>query len=104
MDYPDAENLLQLLYSKNSPPGPNATYYHNETFDSSFKKFKTVYNIEEKRLLMKSMEEEVLKDLPWFMLYYQRTYTLFHNKIQNYRYSDIIPNVYKYLRIKKSNR
>ena len=104
MDYPDAENLLQLLYSKNSPPGPNATFYHNEIFDSSFKKFKTVYNIEEKKDLMKSMEEEVLKDLPWFMLYYQRTYTLFHKKIQNYRYSDIIPNVYKYLRIKKSNR
>ncbi len=104
MDYPDAENLLQLLYSKNSPPGPNATFFNNKNFDSNFKKFKKVYSIEEKNGLMKLMEEEVLKDLPWFMLYYQRTYTLFHNNIQNYRYSDIIPNIYKYLRIKKSNR
>lgn len=104
MDYPDAENLLQLLYSKNSPPGPNATFFNNKQFDSNFKKFKKVYSIEEKNGLMKLMEEEVLKDLPWFMLYYQRTYTLFHNNIQNYRYSDIIPNIYKYLRIKKSNR
>ena len=28
MDYPDAENILQLLSSKNHPPGPNATFFH----------------------------------------------------------------------------
>ena len=97
MDYPDAENLLQLLYSKNTPPGPNATFYKNSQFDRNFKKFKTVYSNEEKKELLKIMEETVLDDLPWFMLYYQRTYTLFYNNILNYRYSDIIPVSYTHL-------
>ncbi len=104
MDYPDAENILQLLSSKNHPPGPNATFYSNKTFDQFFGNLKKAFSPQEKKVLMKKMEENVLKDLPWFMLYYQRTYTLVHKNVLNYRYSDIIPNTFKYIRVKSSNR
>ena len=104
MDYPDAENILQLLSSKNHPPGPNATFYSNKKFDQSFGNLKKAFSPQEKKILMKKMEERVLNDLPWFMLYYQRTYTLVHKNVLNYRYSDIIPNTFKYIRMKSSNR
>ena len=48
---------------------------------------------------MKRMEEIVNQDLPWAMQYYSRNYVLFHNYLKNYRYSDIINNNFKYLRL-----
>ena len=104
MDYPDSENILQLLTSKNHPPGPNSTFYSNKKFDQAFAKLKVAHSYKEKRKLMKKMEKTVLEDLPWFMLYYHRNYTLVHKNIKNYRYSDIIPNIFKYIRIDNSNR
>lgn len=99
LDYPDAENVLQLLISKNHPPGPNATYYSNEVFDKHYEKIRTMEEGQEKWELMGKMEELINKDVPWVMLYYARNYILFHKRLQNYRHSDVIYNNIKYLRL-----
>jgi len=102
MDYPDAENVLQLLYSENHPPGPNSSHYKNPEFDKLFEKVKYLEDGEEKFVLMKKMEDIVNKDLPWVMQYYSRNYILYHDYLQNFRYSDIIYNSIKYLKIKNT--
>lgn len=99
LDYPDSENVLQLLTTKNHPPGPNATYYSNKEFDKYFEKLKLLSNDSEKFALMKEMEAIVNKDLPWALLYYSRDYILYHNRLKNFRYSDLIPNKVKYLKL-----
>ncbi len=99
MDYPDAENALQLLISKNHPPGPNSTYYNNKEFDTLFEKVKSMNDGAEKFALMVRMEEIINRDLPWIMQYYARNYILYHGRLRNYRYSDLVSNYMKYLRL-----
>lgn len=99
MDYPDAENSLQLLTTKNHSPGPNATFYSNKKFDEHFEKLKVLHDGPEKRDLMRKMELIIREELPWIMQYYARNYILHHNHLKNYRHSDLIYNNMKYLRI-----
>lgn len=99
MDYPDAENVLQLLLKKNFVPGPNVTYYHNPKFERLFGELKFLPEGKRKWDLMKKMEQTVLDDLPWVMQYYARNYVLFHGNLKNFRHSDLIYNNMKYLKI-----
>jgi len=99
MDYPDAENSLQLLITKNHPPGPNSTYYSNNEFDTLFNRIKFLSDGKEKQDLMIEMENIISRDLPWIMQYYERNYVLYHDRLKNYRNSDLLSNFFKYLRI-----
>lgn len=100
MDYPDAENILQLLITKNHPPGPNATNFSDTTFDKYFERLKVMPNGKEKSLIMQKMESIINEEVPWGMLYYNRSYTLYHQHLKNYRQSDLITNYMKYLSIR----
>ncbi len=100
MDYPDSENSLQLLTTKNHAPGPNSTFYSNTRFDKLYNELKLLSDGEEKSKLMVQMEEIVNNELPWVMQYYSRNYILIHNELKNYRHSDLIYNNFKYLRLK----
>lgn len=99
MDYPDAENVLQLLLKKNFVPGPNVTYYHNAKFEKLFNELKFLPEGKRKWKLMKKMEQLVLDDLPWVMQYYARNYVLYHQNLKNFRQSDLIYNNMKYLKL-----
>ncbi len=101
LDYPDSENVLQLLISKNHAPGPNSTFYSNKDFDALFDKMKVLPNGPEKIEIMKKMEKIINDDLPWVMQYYSRNYILYHERLNNYRHSDLIYNNFKYLRLNK---
>lgn len=99
LDYPDAENVLQLLSSQNLPPGQNYFNYVNAEFDQNFKELREIENGKRKFELMKKMEDIVNADLPWIMQYYARSYVLSHKYLKNFMYSDIIYNNIKYLKI-----
>ena len=99
-DYPDAENILELLLGKNSAPaGINDTMYTNPQFDKLFDELKLLPNDETKFKIMMDMEKIVLSDLPWAMLFYQRSYSLYQGNLENYRPSDLVNNFYKYLKL-----
>lgn len=99
LDYPDAENLLQLLISKNGNSGPNTSNFSNHEFDSLFNRLKVLPNGKHKAALMDEMEDIVQEEVPWIMLFYTRTYVLNHSYLKNYRHSDLIFNNLKYLRL-----
>lgn len=101
MDYPDAENIIQLLISKNHAPGPNNTYYSNKKVDEYFQKLSILPENSIKKQYMKKIENEVLKDIPWAMSHYSRNYILIHSRLKNFRHSDLIYNIYKYLRLEE---
>ena len=99
MDYLDPENSLQLLYSKNSPPGPNSSAFNNQKFDSLFNQTSSMDENSLKLKKLEQMEDIVFNEMPWLMSHYERYYILTHQKLKNFRYSDGIPNLYKYLRV-----
>jgi len=97
LDYPDSENILQLLSSKNHPPGVNSTYYKNSSFDGLFEELKITPNNPRKVELMRKLEKIVQDNLPWAMLFYSRSYSIFHNRIKNYKSHPMATNKLKYL-------
>lgn len=99
LDYPDAENVLQLLTTSNFPPGPNTSQYSNPEFDKMYNELRELEDGDRKFELMKKMEDIVHRDLPWSMQFYSRNYILYHDYLKNFRYSDIIYNNIKYLRV-----
>ena len=99
MDYPDPENTIQLLTTKNHPPGPNASYYSNNKVDVLYQQLFGLNSKKDVLKITQEVQEQVANDIPWVMQYYSRNYILYHGHIHNYRESDIIVNNYKYLRI-----
>ncbi|MCB9092636.1 MAG: hypothetical protein H6621_12675 [Halobacteriovoraceae bacterium] len=100
MDYPDPENVLQLLYSKNANGGPNKTGFNNPQFDKLYEKLLTITEDEKKKETLKKMEEIVLEEVPWIISNYSIHYIAKNERLKNFRYSDLIFNFYKYLKKK----
>lgn len=99
MDYPDPENIIQLLIKKNHPPGPNSSYFYDERVEKAYKKLAEMKPGEDLNPILSSVESIVHENLPWVMQFYSRNYILHHKKVKNFRHSDLIYNNYKYLRL-----
>ncbi len=95
-DYPDAENLLQLLISKNHP-GINKSGYSNDKVDQLYDKLSKTLQKEDRQKIMYEIEKIVETELPWIMLMYESTYILQQKNIRNFRKSFFIRNFIKYL-------
>ena len=83
-DYPDAENFLQLFYSKNESPGPNHSNYRNDRFDELYDTIKTMHESEERKVYVNEMVDIIIDDSPWIFLYQPMQFGLIHNWIRNY--------------------
>lgn len=99
LDYPDAENVYQLLLSSNHAPGPNSSFYNNKEFDKMYEQISRLPDGAQRLKLLGQMEEQVNQDLPWIMQYYAREFILYYDHVKNYRPSDLVWNYPKYLRI-----
>ena len=98
-DYPDAENILQLLISKNSP-GINKSGYHNKVVDELYQELSFTLDKEKRFKIMKDIERIVDREIPWIMLMYESSYVLHSKYLQNFRRSFFIRNYLKYLKKK----
>jgi oligopeptide transport system substrate-binding protein len=93
------ENVIQLLITKNHPPGPNSTLYSNPKVDKLYKELFHAKESEDVQKVTKKVEELVSKDLPWIMQFYSRNYILHHGYLKNFRQSDLVNNNFKYLKL-----
>lgn len=66
LDYPDAENTLQLYYGPNHTPGSNNSNYANPNFDALFKKSKVMQPGPERQALYRQMSNMVIDDCVTF--------------------------------------
>lgn len=97
-DYPDAENLVQLLTSQNYP-GINKSAYSNKYFDELYRDLGKITDIDKRKKILYAMEDIVYEDLPWVMLTYASSYMIVNKKIDNFRKSYFIRNFIKYLNV-----
>jgi ABC-type transport system substrate-binding protein len=95
-DYPDAENNIQLLISKNIP-GINKSGYSSQAVDKLYDKLAKTLDLDKRVSIMKRVEQEVNHDLPWIMLMYDSSYILHSRKIKNFRKSFFIRNYVKFI-------
>ena len=99
-DYPDGENILQLLVSKNFP-GINKSAYSNSEIDSLYDELKQTSNLDQRDKIIHKMEEIVFDDLPWIPMMYESSFVLQYPEIKNFRKSSIIRNYVKYLKLER---
>jgi oligopeptide transport system substrate-binding protein len=98
MDYPHPANMVQLLSKKNFSPGPNHTYYKNDKVEQVYDQL--LEPIEDEKTLqglIDTVQQQLLKDVPWIPLMQSRGAAIINNKIKNFNPSPVIQNNYKYL-------
>ena len=99
MDYPDAENVFQLLYGPNKAPGPGEANYDNPEMNKLYEQIANLPPGSAHAAAIKKADDILQEDVPWALLYYHTAYWLTQPWVLNYRGSEIISNKYKYLRI-----
>ncbi len=62
MDYPDAENIMQLFYGPNAAPGANSANYANPHFDELFRKAAPMSASPERTHLYQTMNQMLIDD------------------------------------------
>ncbi|NND44066.1 MAG: hypothetical protein HKN58_01990 [Xanthomonadales bacterium] len=62
MDYPDAENTMQLFYGPNSAPGSNSANYNNPEFDELYRRSARMAPSPERTELYRRMNQLVVDD------------------------------------------
>jgi ABC-type transport system substrate-binding protein len=98
-DYPDAENFLQLFYSKNSSPGPNDANYVNPEYDKLYEKISVMLDSPERNRLYQKMVDIVVEDCPYIFERIRTPPILTQGWLKNYKRNLMILNYIKYYRI-----
>lgn len=62
LDYPDAENTLQLFYGPNRSPGANSANYNNPEYDKLFKKASVMQPSPERTAIYKQLNQMLVDD------------------------------------------
>jgi ABC-type transport system substrate-binding protein len=62
MDYPDAENTMQLYFGPNGSPGSNSSNYNNDRFDQLYRRSAVMQPSEERTEIYREMNQLVIED------------------------------------------
>jgi ABC-type transport system substrate-binding protein len=100
-DYPDAENFMQLFYSKNLAPGPNRCGYSNPEFDKIYDTAMAEISESKRNEYWKEAQEIIREDCPWVFLHVQKTCSLTRKELEGYKPGDFQYGSEKYFRVKK---
>lgn len=95
-DFPDAENFLFLLSSKNVAPGPNASNYMNPAYDRLYEQMAAMAPSPARNEIIRKAEEIAFNDGIWSMMYYPVVYSMNHAWLKNYRPDSQISGEAKY--------
>ena len=95
-DYPDAQNFLQLFYSKNMSPGSNHACYSNPAFDRAYEAALAATTEAERNDCWAKCQEIVREDCPWVFTHFNRAYSLTRPNVGNYVPTDFPYGVEQY--------
>ncbi|CAG0947234.1 partial Heme-binding protein A, partial [Anaerolineae bacterium] len=84
LDYPDAQNVFQLLYGPYKPPGINAASFANAEYDKCYEELAKLSDQDQaqrtrKLALIRRMTEIVDEETPWVLLNWRRSLSI-HGK------------------------
>ena len=103
-DYPDAQNFLQLFYSKNASPGPNHANYANPEFDREYDAALASASAADRNRHWARCQEIVMEDCPWVFTHVNKAYSLVRPTVKNYVPTDFPYGVEKYYEAGRGTR
>lgn len=101
-DYPDAENFLQLFYSKNMAPGPNDSNYSNSVYDQLYERSLLLADSPGRTELYKKMVAILVEDCPVIWVGHRLGFSLVQKWTKGYKYHDLDHGQSKYVRTEPS--
>ncbi len=99
LDYPDVENMYQLLYGPNAAPGPNEFGFNDPKFNSMYEKLSVMDLGPERAKLVRAMDELVQEEVPWGLGFYRDEFTLVQGWVLNYHANPFVKDGLKYYRV-----
>jgi ABC-type transport system substrate-binding protein len=98
-DYPDAENFFQLLYGKNTPPGPNDGSFDNAEYNKLYEEIRYMENGPDRYAKFARMNEIIKEDAPVVILYNQMRVGLMTPWVRNFKRNAMYNPPLKYVDI-----
>lgn len=102
-DYPDAENFLQLFYSRNAGSS-NRAFFQDKEFDRMYENIVNMPESPERSRLYKEMVVYLTERCPWIFEGYPISFQLTHSWLQNFIPHDFAFAQWKYLSIDLQQR
>lgn len=99
MDYPDPENIIDLLFYSKS--GQNNTLYSNADVDNLVLQARTEQNVTTRLQLYQQAEEIILNEAPWIPLYFGRDNIVVKPYVKNYKAAAMVIPTLRYVTIDK---
>ncbi len=95
-DYPDAENFLQLFYSRNAG-GSNRVQFSDAVYDEMYRQLEFMPESEERTALCRKMCSYLLEKCPWIFETHTMWFGARHSWMKHYFMHDFAANRWKYL-------
>jgi oligopeptide transport system substrate-binding protein len=99
MDYPDPEDIIDLLFYSGSRQ--NNTFYNNPAFDQMVLQARTELDVTRRLQIYQQAEEILLQDMPWIPLYFGREHYVVKPHVKGF---DPVPIVIPHLRFVRIER
>lgn len=100
LDYPDAENTLQLFYGPNRSPGSNSSNYSNPEYDALYKKSSVMQPSPERTAIYQTMNTMLVEDCVGIGSFSRTTIDLWNKDVVMWPQRDFVGNYFKYVDVK----
>ncbi len=100
LDYPDAENTLQLFYGPNKAPGSNSANYNNPEYNKLYEQSSVMLPSPERTAIYKKMNKILVDDCVGISGFSRTGIALWHNNVIRYAGNEFIGNTFKYIDVK----
>ena len=97
LDYPDAENTLQLWYGPNESPGSNAANYKNKEYDRLYELSSVMQPSPERTRIYKRMNQILINDCVNISGFSRTGISMWHKNVVQYYRANIIGSILKYV-------
>ncbi len=103
-DYPDAQNILQLLYGPNKAPGPNSSNFDNPAFNALYEQTLTMQDSPERTALYERMSRIVSDEVPWVTRVHRIRQNLQQPWMSGFKYTGVHDQYWRYVDIDLEER
>lgn len=99
LDYPDAENTLQLYYGPNKSPGSNSANYNNSSYDRIYEKSIVMGPSNNRRQMYREANQKLIDDCVVISGFSRTRIHLWHKNVVMFPNENILGNYFKYIAV-----
>jgi ABC-type transport system substrate-binding protein len=103
-DYPDAQNILQLLYGPNKAPGINASNFDDPAFNELYERSERMEDGPERTALYEEMARIVSDQVPWVTRVHRIRQNLQQPWLENFKFTNVHNQYMRYVDIDLAER